>query len=156
VGSMRSERTTGGGVHMDKKQTKKEAGSIGKPVTQASRSGSARERSPDGSWTIPEEWKWGGCLLGDAIAILATVSFFFLCMILPLVGKSGAQVAWYGKNFIAFTLGLIVTLLLAIVSTATKWTQRKAGNGDLPKISLALIAICLCLMGALFKGWLAI
>ena len=41
---------------------------------------------------------------GTALAVASGLSFFFLCMILPLVGPAGSRVEHAGQNKVVFLL----------------------------------------------------
>ena len=62
---------------------------------------------------------------GTALAVASGLSFFFLCMILPLVGPAGSRVDHAAQNKAVFLLVLLVTFSLAGLSTYSKLGRRK-------------------------------
>ena len=95
-------------------------------------------------------------LFGTTMAVASGLSFFFLCMILPLVGPAGSKVAHATKNRMAFLGVLAVTLLLAATATYAKLLQRKADGGPLPYWSLGLCAICVLTLFVLLTNGFSI
>lgn len=95
-------------------------------------------------------------LAGNILAVAAGLSFFFLCMILPLVGPAGSRVEHAGKNKAAFIFVLLVTLILAAASTYSKLGCRKIHGGGLPWFSLGLGAVCIITLIVLQMGGFAI
>jgi hypothetical protein len=91
---------------------------------------------------------------GTALAVASGLSFFFLCMILPLVGPAGSRVADAGKNKVVFLLVLLVTLALGTLSVFSKMGRRKGDHSPLPFFSFGLCGICiLTLVILLFDGF---
>jgi small-conductance mechanosensitive channel len=91
---------------------------------------------------------------GTALAVASGVSFFFLCMILPLVGPAGSRVEHAGQNKVVFLLVLLVTLALGALSVFSKMGRRKEDDSALPFFSLGLCGICiLTLVILLFDGF---
>lgn len=82
-------------------------------------------------------------LTGTILALASGLSFFFLCMILPLVGPSGSKAGHAAQNKAAFLGMLLVTLLLAATASYSKIVRRKDDGSSLPHYSLSLCAICL-------------
>lgn len=82
-------------------------------------------------------------LTGTIFALSSGLSFFFLCMILPLVGPSGSKVEHAAQNKAAFLGALMFTLLLAALASYSKILRRKKDGGSLPHYSLGLCAICI-------------
>jgi hypothetical protein len=93
---------------------------------------------------------------GTYLAVSAGLSFFFLCIVLPLVGPAGAKVDHAGKNRAVFLLTLFVTLALAAAAVYSKMGSRKENGGPLPCFSIALCAICILTFIVLMTGGLAI
>jgi hypothetical protein len=89
---------------------------------------------------------------GSVLAVVAGLSFFVLCMILPLVGPAGSRVEHAGQNRAAFTAVLLVTLALAAASTWSKLGCRKQFGGTLPWFSLGLVAVCVLTFFVLVAG----
>jgi hypothetical protein len=80
---------------------------------------------------------------GTVLAVASGLSFFVLCMILPLVGPAGSRVEHAGKNAAAFIVVLMITLALAAASTWSKLGCRRSEGGPLPWLSLGLCVVCL-------------
>lgn len=94
--------------------------------------------------------------VGTALTIAGGLSFLFLCMILPLVGKAGVQTVHAKQNFFAFLAVLLVSLLLSGAATAAKLMRRKIDHSPIPWLSITLTAICVLLLISLFAGLLRI
>jgi len=91
---------------------------------------------------------------GSALAFSAGISFYLLCMIMPLVGPSGSRVEHHGKNLAAFLFVLVLTFALAAVASWSKLECRKVRGGARPWFSLGLCALCLLtLIVLLFNGF---
>ena len=95
-------------------------------------------------------------LVGSILAVASGLSFFFLCMILPLVGPAGSRVAHAAKNKAAFLGVLLVTFLLAAGASYSKMTRRKSDGTPLPLYSLGLCAICILTLLVLLANGFAI
>lgn len=91
---------------------------------------------------------------GTALAVASGLSFFFLCMILPLVGPAGSRVEHAGQNKVAFLAVLLVTFTLAALSAFSKLGRRKIDGSPRPFFSFGLCAVCvLTLVILLFDGF---
>jgi cytochrome b561 len=91
---------------------------------------------------------------GSALAFSAGLSFYLLCMIMPLVGPSGSRVEHHAKNFSAFLFVLFLTFTLAAAASWSKLQCRKVHGGALPWFSLGLCGLCLLtLVILLFNGF---
>ena len=97
-----------------------------------------------------------GANVGNAIAIAATLSFIFLCMIFSLVGPSGAATPYAGKNFAAFLVVLIVSLALSVLAVLSKMRRRQGDGSPLPRYCIGLAAVCTFILAALLMGLLKI
>jgi len=95
-------------------------------------------------------------LTGTILAVAAGLSFFFLCMILPLVGPAGSRVEHAGQNKAAFILALLLTFALSATSTWSKLGCRKNHEGAMPWFSLGLSAVCILTFIVLLMGGFAI
>ncbi len=82
---------------------------------------------------------------GSVLTVMSGLSFFFTCMLLPLVGPAGSRAPDAGKNQIAFLSVLGVTFLLAVLATWLKMARRKEDQSPLPVWSLGLCAVCVLL-----------
>lgn len=80
---------------------------------------------------------------GTIFAVAAGISFYFLCMILPLVGQAGSRTSYAVINKLAFLGILILTLALAGLASYIKLKQQKEWGGSRPYFSLGISAICL-------------
>lgn len=91
---------------------------------------------------------------GSALAFSAGLSFYLLCMIMPLVGPAGSRVAHQGRNLSAFLFVLFLTFALAGAATWAKLQCRKIQGGGLPWFSIGLSVLCiLMLIVLLFDGF---
>lgn len=95
-------------------------------------------------------------LAGTILAAASGLSFFFLCMILPLVGPAGSRVAHAAQNRNAFLAVLLATFALAAAATWSKLGRRRNEGGSLPWFSLGLCGICLLTFLVLVTGGFAI
>ncbi len=80
---------------------------------------------------------------GTALAVASGLSFFFLCMILPLVGPAGSRVEHASQNKAVFLLVLMVTFALASLAAYSKLGRRKIDGSARPLFSFALCGICI-------------
>jgi ABC-type transport system involved in cytochrome c biogenesis permease component len=93
-------------------------------------------------------------LTGTVLAVASGLSFFFLCMILPLVGPAGSKMEHAAKNKAAFLGVLMITFLLAALASYSKIGRRKVDGGSLPHWSLGLCLVCvLTLLVLLVDGF---
>jgi hypothetical protein len=91
---------------------------------------------------------------GSALTFSAGLSFYLLCMIMPLVGPSGSRVEHHGQNLATFLFVLFLTFALSGAASWSKLQSRKVQGGALPWFSLGLCALCLLtLIILLFKGF---
>ena len=93
---------------------------------------------------------------GSVLTGISGLSFFFTCMLLPLVGPAGSRAPDSGKNQIAFLGVLALTFLLAALATGSKMIRRKEDQSPLPVWSLGLCAVCAILFALQLTGLLAI
>ena len=93
---------------------------------------------------------------GTTLAVASGLSFFFLCMILPLVGPAGSRVEHAGQNQAVFMAVLLITFMLAALSAYSKLGRRKIDNSPLPKLSLGLGGVCVLILVVLLSGGFAI
>ncbi|VGO19453.1 hypothetical protein [Pontiella sulfatireligans] len=93
-------------------------------------------------------------VVGTALAVASGLSFFFLCMILPLVGPAGSRVEHAGKNKAAFVFVLLMTFGLAAVAAYSKIGRRKIDGGPQPWFSFGICGVCvLTLLVLLMNGF---
>lgn len=93
---------------------------------------------------------------GSVLTVAAGLSFFFTCMLLPLVGRAGSSVPYADKNQISFLCVLGSTLLLAGLATWSKMSRRQEDQSPLPFWSLGLCVVCVLLFILQLTGLLAI
>lgn len=95
--------------------------------------------------------------VGNILAILSGLSFLFLCMILPLVGRAGQAegLPYATKNFVTFLLFLLVTLALSGAATYSKIQRRKLDQSPFPRWSAmltgGLVLVLIFLLSGLFS-----
>ncbi len=87
---------------------------------------------------------------------MSGLSFFFTCMLLPLVGPAGARAPDADKNQLAFLGAVGITFLLAALATWLKLMRRKEDHSPFPAWSLGLCAVCVLLFVLQLTGLLAI
>ncbi len=95
-------------------------------------------------------------LTGTILAVASGLSFFFLCMILPLVGPAGSRVEHAGKNKAAFLVVLLITFLLGALASYSKMIRRKSDGTPLPYYSLGLCVVCILTFFVLLANGFAI
>ncbi len=93
---------------------------------------------------------------GSVLTVASGISFFFTCMLLPLVGRAGGSVPYADRNRLAFLGVLGLTFLLGALATASKMMRRSDDQSPLPYWSLGLCAVCAVLFVLLMTGLLAI
>jgi uncharacterized membrane protein YidH (DUF202 family) len=95
-------------------------------------------------------------MTGSVLTVASGLSFFFTCMLLPLVGRAGASVPYAGKNQAAFLSVVTLTLLLGALAAWSKLLRRADDKSPLPIWSLGLCGICIVLFVLQVTGLLAI
>lgn len=95
-------------------------------------------------------------VVGSVLTVLSGLSFLFVCMILPLVGKAGSATVHAGLNTMAFAASLILTLVMAALATWSKLARRHLDQSPLPYFSIILVALSALLLLALATGLLRI
>jgi len=93
---------------------------------------------------------------GTTLAVTAALSFFVLCMMLPLVGPAGSRVEHAAQNQAAFSTVLTLTLILSALSVYSKLGLRKTTGAPLPIFSIGLTALCVVTFVVLLAGGFAI
>jgi len=88
--------------------------------------------------------------------VMSGLSFFFTCMLLPLVGPAGSRAPDADKNQLAFLGVLGLTFLLAALATGLKMIRRSEDQSPLPVWSMGLCAVCVFLFVLQLTGLLAI
>lgn len=94
--------------------------------------------------------------MGTGLTVASGLSFLFVCMILPIVGKSGAVTVHSRANTLAFLGALLLTLTLAALATFSKLQRRRIDQSPLPYFSLVLCGLSALLLLALALGLLHI
>ncbi|MCZ7591021.1 MAG: hypothetical protein M5U15_02215 [Kiritimatiellae bacterium] len=95
-------------------------------------------------------------LVGTLLTVAAGLSFFFVCMILPLVGKAGVQTVHASQNFRAFLVALIVSLAFSVAATVAKMKRSRLDGSPKPYLTMGLFVINMGLLISLFAGLLKI
>ncbi len=95
-------------------------------------------------------------LTGSVLTVVAGLSFFFTCMLLPLVGRAGSSVPYADQNQCSFLSVLGCTLLLGVLATAAKMIRRLEDQSPLPVWSIGLCLVCVSLFALQLTGLLAI
>jgi hypothetical protein len=102
-------------------------------------------------------------VVGSFFTILSALSFYLVCMILPLVGPAAAHgsgspgattAANYHQNFLTFLTVLLISLALAVLALISKLERRKIDQSPFPLYSAGLCVVCAFLVVALFTGML--
>ena len=93
---------------------------------------------------------------GSALSVAAGISFFYNCVMMPLVGRAGSSAPHAAKNHLAFLAVLGLTFTLAALATWSKLTRRAEDKSPLPYWSLGLCGICVVLFVLQITGRLAI
>lgn len=95
-------------------------------------------------------------ITGSVLAVVSGLSFFFTCMLLPLVGRAGSSVPYADKNRLAFLAMLGAAFSLAALATWSKLLRRSGDQSPRPYWSMGLCAIYVILFVLLTSGLLAI
>lgn len=95
-------------------------------------------------------------MTGRVLSVASALSFFFTCMLLPLVGRAGSSVPYAAKNQRTFLIALASTIALAALASVAKWIHFSTDRGPLPLGSTAFCLICVALFVAQRMGLLAI
>ncbi|MCB1068930.1 MAG: hypothetical protein H7A43_01900 [Verrucomicrobia bacterium] len=113
----------------------------------ARRQSAAIEKRPSG---LQSAW------FGSLLTILSGLSFLFMCMTIPLVGKAAVMTSHAAANFYTFLAILLLSLTLAVLATISKLERRKVDGSPLPWFSFILVGVCLLLLVSLLLGLLKI
>ncbi len=93
-------------------------------------------------------------LTGLVLTVLSSLSFFIMCMILPLVGPAGSSVEHSYENKKIFFTILIINIILSFSSYMIKMMQSKRFGFPKPVFSLFLsISSLFFLIVFLFNGF---
>jgi hypothetical protein len=95
--------------------------------------------------------------VGTAFAVAAGLSFYVVCMMLPLVGPAGSKVAHAAANRTAFVCVLFLTFLLAAGSAFLVLKRRKFEEAvAFPRFACGLVGVCLIMLVTLMTGGFAV
>jgi hypothetical protein len=94
--------------------------------------------------------------VGSFLTVLSGLSFLWLCMLLPLVGKAGSVTPFARQNYFVFLGFLLLTLTLCGTAIASKMARRRRDGSPPPVLTLGLAAICALLLLAQLAGLLAL
>ena len=95
-------------------------------------------------------------VVGSVVMVVAGLSFFFTCMLLPLVGPAGEHAPDADKNQLAFLGALGLTFFLAVLATGLKMMRRREDQSPFPIWSTGLCVVCAVLLLLQLTGLLAI
>lgn len=99
---------------------------------------------------------FGKPAVGSTLTVLAGVCFFFTCMLLPLVGRTGSHTPHADKNQLTFLSVLSFTFLVAALATWSKMMRRSVDHSPFPFWSFGLCVVCALLFFLQLAGLLAI
>jgi len=92
---------------------------------------SARPKKTNDFLSIP----W----LGETFSWLGILAFFFLCMLLPLVGKAGSRTDHYWpQNYLTFLGVLLAAIACSALGHLSKTRRRADGDAAYPWRSAAI------------------
>ena len=94
--------------------------------------------------------------VGTVCTVASGLSFLLVCMLLPLVGKSGTVTMHARENFQAFLAAVLLSLILAALATFAKMERRKLDGSPKPVFSIVLCALSGFLLLALLAGILRV
>jgi uncharacterized membrane protein YidH (DUF202 family) len=95
-------------------------------------------------------------VVGSVLAVASGISFFYNCVMMPLVGRAGAKAPHFGANRLAFLAALGLTFTLAALAAWSKMLRCSDDKSPLPYWSLGLCAICVILFVLQMTGRLAV
>ena len=90
------------------------------------------------------------------MTVLSGLSFLLVCMLLPLVGQSGANTSFADKNRTTFAAYLVLSIFLSLAAIFSKLMRRKLDQSPLPAFSFVLCVLGLLLLVALMADWLGV
>lgn len=108
------------------------------------------------SENTPQETWFNRSSTGSALAVLSGLAVLFVCMVLPLVGRSGSTAPHADKNFLTFMAVLLVSLALSLSAIFSKLSRRKIDGSPAPKWSIGLSGLLGILLLCLLSGLLGI
>jgi len=105
--------------------------------------------------SVPEVPLFEQPWLGSTLTFLASLSFFFVLPLLPLVGPSAVDTPHMKENFLTFLAVLLLALLFAVGGFLSKSKRRKEDRSPFPYVSAALVVVyvlmLICLLTGLFS-----
>lgn len=104
----------------------------------------------------PPESIFANRIVGSTFAVVSSLSFLLVCMLLPLVGPAGAVATEPRKNLLTFLAVLLLAFLSSIFAMISKFERRKVDQSPLPLLSILLCCLCVLFLVALLFGWLRV
>jgi hypothetical protein len=94
---------------------------------------------------------------GDTLFFLGALSFFFLCMLLPLVGPAGSRtVHYWPQNFLTFLAVLLLAIAFSSVGWYAKIRRRREDQSPYPWWSAGITLFYLLWLAVFLAGGLKI
>lgn len=93
--------------------------------------------------------------VGNALTALGGLFFFFLCMLFPLVGRSGVDAPHASKNFSTFLSVLLVALGIAGFALYVKQNESRAQNKPYPYVTATMTGVYVVMLMCLLLGLFA-
>lgn len=94
--------------------------------------------------------------VGNTLTVASGLAFLLVGMLLPLVGRAGAQTAYADRNAAVFVVALLGTGALSAAALASKLARRRIDGSPPPYASGALCGLCLLLLAAFLLGGLRV
>ena len=79
--------------------------------------------------------------VGSLFSILSSISFFVLCMLLPLIGPAGSKVEHNLENKMLFLFFLIISIIFVLTAFISKKLQLKDGGLHIPIYLIVLLIL---------------
>ena len=94
--------------------------------------------------------------IGTTFTVLSGLSFLLVCILLPMVGPAGAATMFAAQNTQAFTIYVLISLVLSLAAIGSKTSRRAIDGSPLPISSMALCGLDILLLIALYANLLRI
>ena len=94
--------------------------------------------------------------IGTTLTVLSGLSFLWVCMLLPMVGPAGAATTFAVQNARAFTMYVMISLVLSLAAIVSKTTRRAIDGSPLPLSSMALCGLDILFLMALYTNLLSV